>query len=228
MGGRITRILLVDADAALRRSLAEHLSARAGWQVMEAGDSAGALALSASAPVHAALVDAQLPDREGESLCHELRRQGITGPLILLLPAGAADPGSDPDGAHAHLVKPIRLGTLLSRLDELLRQTAGPGADGTDRTIGPYHFDPAAKRLVAGDGARIRLTEKESLILVHLLNSGAPVPRQALLDAVWGYGTGIQTHTLETHIYRLRRKIEADPTRATLLVTEAGGYRLVP
>lgn len=227
MGDRITRILLVDADAALRRSLAEHLSAQPGWQVVEAGDAATALSSAVTPPVHAALVDAQLPDQDGAALCRTLRQQGMPGPLILLLPAGASDPAPDPQGAHAHLVKPIRLGPLLSRLDGLLRQAKVPAAD-TGLTIGPYRFDPSAKRLEAGDGTRIRLTEKESLILTHLHRSDAPVPRQVLLDAVWGYGTGIQTHTLETHIYRLRRKIEADPTRATLLVTEAGGYRLVP
>lgn len=227
MGDRITRILLVDADAALRRSLAEHLSAQPGWQVVEAGDGGEALLRAAAQPFQAALVDAHLPDQDGAALCRSLRRQGMPGGLILLLPAGAADPGPDPDGAQAHLVKPIRLGMLLSRLGELLRP-APASDDGPVLTIGPYRFDPSAKRLEAGDGTRVRLTEKESRILAHLYRSDAPVPRQALLDAVWGYGAGIQTHTLETHIYRLRRKIEADPTRATLLVTEAGGYRLVP
>ncbi len=227
MGDRITRILLVDADAALRRSLAEHLSAQPGWQVVEAGDGATALSSAITRPVHAALVDAQLPDRDGATLCRDLRQQGIPGPLILLLPAGATEPGPDPKGAHAHLVKPIRLGSLLSRLRGLLRPAEAEAAS-LGLTIGPYRFDPSAKRLEAGDGTRIRLTEKESLILTHLHGSNTPVPRQALLDAIWGYGAGIQTHTLETHIYRLRRKIETDPTRATLLVTEAGGYRLVP
>jgi DNA-binding response OmpR family regulator len=76
---------------------------------------------------------------------------------------------------------------------------------------------------------RIRLTEKEAAILKFLYRAGArAVARQVLLNEVWGYNAGVSTHTLETHIYRLRQKIEPDPTNVRLLITEGGGYRLVP
>ena len=75
----------------------------------------------------------------------------------------------------------------------------------------------------------MRLTEKETAILRYLYRSGQnPVSREVLLQEVWGYNSGVTTHTLETHIYRLRQKIEKDPANAALLVTEAGGYKLVP
>ncbi len=98
-----------------------------------------------------------------------------------------------------------------------------------DRQIGPYRFDPAAKRLIERSGARtIRLTEKEVAMLDLLWHAGGSVvPREALLAQVWGYQAGLSTHTLETHVYRLRRKIERDPAHAELLITELGGYRLV-
>jgi DNA-binding response OmpR family regulator len=82
--------------------------------------------------------------------------------------------------------------------------------------------DPAKNR-------RIRLTEKEAAILKFLYRAGTrAVARQVLLNEVWGYNAAVTTHTLETHIYRLRQKIEPDPANARLLVTEGGGYRLDP
>jgi DNA-binding response OmpR family regulator len=94
--------------------------------------------------------------------------------------------------------------------------------------VGPYLFRPSAKQLQdSARGKRLRLTEKEAAILKFLYRAGGkPVPRQILLNEVWGYNSNVTTHTLETHIYRLRQKIEPDPTDARLLVTESGGYRL--
>ena len=96
--------------------------------------------------------------------------------------------------------------------------------------IGPYKFQPAAKMLSAsGSDRKIRLTEKETAILRYLYRIGnKTVSREALLGEVWGYNAAVTTHTLETHVYRLRQKIEADPQQAQILVTEAGGYRLEP
>jgi DNA-binding response OmpR family regulator len=94
-------------------------------------------------------------------------------------------------------------------------------------TLGPYTFKPAVKMLLTGDDKKIRLTEKETNILKFLYRATeGVVPRDTLLHEVWGYNAGVTTHTLETHIYRLRQKIEPDPSHASLLVTENGGYRL--
>jgi DNA-binding response OmpR family regulator len=97
-------------------------------------------------------------------------------------------------------------------------------------TVGPYLFRPAAKFLLEpARNRKIRLTDKESNILKFLYRvAGRPVPRQVLLNEVWGYSSAVTTHTLETHVYRLRRKIEPDPARTRLLHTAAGGYRLDP
>ena len=95
--------------------------------------------------------------------------------------------------------------------------------------IGPYTFRPASKLLVDGNGGKIRLTEKETSILKYLYRAGERVvTRDVLLHEVWGYNAGVTTHTLETHVYRLRQKIEPEPANARLLLTEAGGYRLAP
>ena len=85
------------------------------------------------------------------------------------------------------------------------------------------------KLLVTEDDKKIRLTEKETNILKYLYRAGGkPVARDELLAEVWGYNAAVTTHTLETHIYRLRQKVEPDPAHARLLLTDAGGYRLQP
>ena len=102
-------------------------------------------------------------------------------------------------------------------------------SDDASFRIGPYTFQPGAKQLVSADGAKLRLTEKETAILRYLYRAGEQtVARDVLLKEVWGYNAAVTTHTLETHIYRLRQKIETDPAHAAMLVTDAGGYKLVP
>lgn len=214
------RILLIDPDPTLCQSLAEQLAQQAGLGALPAPSAEAALAILAGDGADAALLDGALA---GDGLIPALRAGGLTGPLILLLPPGMGVPA----GADDHLDKPIRLGTLLARLKALLRQAdAVQAATASAVHIGPYRFLPTAKRLEMGNGTAIRLTEKETQILDHLCRRGGMAARQDLLDAVWGYGTGIDTHTLETHIYRLRRKIGAGPGRDPLLLRVDGGYRL--
>jgi DNA-binding response OmpR family regulator len=131
-------------------------------------------------------------------------------------------------GANDYITKPFRLGVFLARLRAHIRQHER--SDDAVFTIGPYSFKPGAKLLVnPATRKKIRLTDKETAILKYLYRSGSRViSRDVLLDEVWGYNAGVTTHTLETHVYRLRQKIEDDPSRARILVTEAGGYRLVP
>jgi DNA-binding response OmpR family regulator len=195
------RILLVDQNAGPRHSLAEQLGREGAYTVIEAGSAAEA---RQALDYAFAIVDGAL----GESLAQELRGKGK--PVLLLSEADSAD----------SLAKPFRLAALLARLSAQL------GPDGEDRAlrIGPYLFRPGAKLLM---GARkIRLTEKETNILKFLHDAGRTVPRETLLHEVWGYSPAVTTHTLETHIYRLRRKIEENPGQARILVTEEGGYRL--
>jgi DNA-binding response OmpR family regulator len=165
---------------------------------------------------------------DGRDVCRLLRKQGLKAPVIMLTAhSGDADTilGLE-SGANDYIAKPFRLGVLLARLRAQLRQFEL--SDDAVFQIGPYSFKPAAKMLIRGDGRKIHLTEKETAILKYLYRIGdKPVSREVLLDEVWGYNAGVTTHTLETHIYRLRQKIEPRPGETTLLVTEPGGYRLV-
>jgi DNA-binding response OmpR family regulator len=116
---------------------------------------------------------------------------------------------------------------LLARIRAHLRQHEQ--TEDATFAIGRYQFRPSSKLLIDERGSKVRLTEKETAILKFLYRAGErPISRDVLLHEVWGYNSGVTTHTLETHIYRLRQKIEKDPSTAELLVTEAGGYKLVP
>ena len=128
-------------------------------------------------------------------------------------------------GANDYINKPFKFTILLARIRAQLRQHEQ--SEDAMFTLGPYTFKPAIKMLLAEGDRKIRLTEKETNILKFLYHtSDSVVQRDTLLHEVWGYNAGVTTHTLETHIYRLRQKIEPDPRNASLLVTEGGGYRL--
>ena len=130
-------------------------------------------------------------------------------------------------GANDYVTKPFRFAVLLAHIRAQLRQHEA--SEDAIFAIGPYTFRPGSKLLLNPKGSKVRLTEKESSILRYLYRAGQRVvPRETPLREVWGYNSGVTTHTLETHIYRLRQKIEQNAAAPTTLVTEAGGYKLVP
>jgi DNA-binding response OmpR family regulator len=225
-------ILIVEDDAALRASLAEQLALDGEFAAVEAESAQDAEAKLADADTRydAILLDVGLPDGDGRDLCASLRRQGKRMPVIMLT---GADTESDvvrglDAGANDYIAKPFRAQELLARVRAQLR--IFDNSEDAVFTIGPYLFRPSAKQLMEPSRNRkIRLTEKETAILKFLYRAGGQaVPRQTLLVEVWGYNSNVTTHTLETHIYRLRQKIEPDPANLKLLLTETGGYRLNP
>jgi DNA-binding response OmpR family regulator len=227
-GGR--KILIVDDDAALRHSLAEQLQLHEEFSAALAETAAQALEVAKQQHFDAILLDVGLPDMDGRELCRLMRRSGVRAPILMLTGADSdADAilGLD-SGANDYITKPFRLNVLLARLRAQLRQHEL--SEDAVFTIGPYTFRPSAKLLVDEIARKkVRLTEKETAILKYLYRAGAKIiGRDTLLNEVWGYNAGVTTHTLETHVYRLRQKIERDPAKAQILVTEPGGYRLVP
>jgi len=224
------KILLVDDDDALRASLAEQLQLHEEFITVQVPTAADALAAVRSDHFDAILLDVGLPDMDGREVCRVMRRSGVTAPVLMLTgAAGDADTilGLDA-GANDYITKPFRMNILLARLRAHLRQHEQ--SEDAVFAIGPYSFRPSAKTLSRGEnGTKIRLTEKEAAILKYLYRAGRRVvPRETLLHEVWGYHPEVTTHTLETHVYRLRQKIERDPARAEMLVTEQGGYKLLP
>ena len=225
-------ILIIDDDATLRETLVEQLELDGEFSAAEAGtiSEAETMVTARDSRFDALILDVTLPDGDGRDLCASLRRAGLRMPIIMLT---GSDDESDvvrglDAGANDYIAKPFRLAELLARLRAQVR--IFENSEDAVFTIGPYTFRPSAKLLQEPvKNRRIRLTEKEAAILKFLYRAGTrPVARQVLLNEVWGYNANVTTHTLETHIYRLRQKIEPDPGNARLLVTEGGGYRLDP
>jgi DNA-binding response OmpR family regulator len=226
--GQLKKILLVDDDDDLREALGEQLIMTEDFDVFEAGSGADAMTKVKEGLYDLVILDVGLHDTDGRELCKRMRKQGVKCPIVMLT-------GHDTDsdtilgldaGANDYIAKPFKFPVLLARLRAQLR-THEQSEDAVFQ-LGPYTFKPAQKMLITEDDKKVRLTEKETNILKFLYRAtDGVVARDVLLHEVWGYNAGVTTHTLETHIYRLRQKIEPDPSNARLLVTESGGYRLV-
>ncbi len=224
----LKKILMVDDDEDLREALADQLILTEDFDVFEADDGATGLDKAKEAIYDLVILDVGLPDMDGRELCRLMRKQGVKCPILMLT---AHDTDADTilgldAGANDYVSKPFKFPVLLARIRAQLRQHEQ--SEDAVFSLGPYTFKPAAKMLITEDDKKVRLTEKETNILkfLHRAQDGV-VARDVLLHEVWGYNAGVTTHTLETHIYRLRQKIEHDPSNARLLVTESGGYRLV-
>ncbi|MFP7569713.1 response regulator transcription factor [Marivita sp. S2033] len=225
---QLKNILLVDDDDDLREALAEQLVMTEDFEVFEADCGTAAMGRVKEQLFDLVILDVGLPDTDGRELCRLMRKQGVKSPVVMLT-------GHDSDsdtilgldaGANDYVTKPFKFPVLLARIRAQLRQHEQ--SEDAVFTLGPYTFKPSMKLLITEDDKKIRLTEKETNILKFLYRStDGVVARDTLLHEVWGYNAGVTTHTLETHIYRLRQKIEPDPSNARLLVTESGGYRLV-
>jgi DNA-binding response OmpR family regulator len=223
------KILIIDDDDTLRETLKEQFSLHDEFSVTDASTATAGVKATKTDQADLVILDVNLPDMDGREACKVMRRNGYKGPIIML-----TGQGSEPDtilgldsGANDYVTKPFRFGVLLARIRAHLRQHEQ--SEDAIFKVGPYTFKPSAKMLIREDSKKIKLTEKETAIIKFLYRAGEQIiSRDVLLHDVWGYNAGVTTHTLETHIYRLRQKIERDPGHAELLITEGGGYKLVP
>ncbi|WP_416898811.1 MAG: response regulator transcription factor [Minwuia sp.] len=224
------RILLVDDDGALRQTLAEQLELHEEFETVQVNSGQAGIEAARHDHFDLILLDVGLPDTDGREVCRALRKHGFKMPIIML--TGADSEAEEilglESGANDYITKPFKVAVLLARIRGQLRQHEQ--SEDAVFTIGPYSFRPAQKLMVHKETEKkIRLTEKETSILKYLFRAGEKaIGRDTLLHEVWGYNAGVTTHTLETHVYRLRQKIEPVPSEAQLLVTEPGGYKLVP
>lgn len=227
MSGRT--ILVVDDDEDLRTILVEQLQMHEEFNVLHESDATKALEAVKKGNIDLVIMDVGLPDIDGREAVKMLRKEGFRAPVIMLT-------GHDTDsdtvlgleaGANDYVTKPFRFAILLARIRAQLRQHE-QSEDATFK-VGPYIFKPGQKLLLDEKGGKIRLTEKEAAIIKYLYRAGGSIiSRDTLLEEVWGYNSGVTTHTLETHVYRLRQKIEKDPSNSQILVTDSGGYKLIP
>ena len=227
----IRRILIVDTDADRRAALVRLVGANGALQPREAGNLAQAVSqlMSRDTPIDAVISSAVLHDRNWGSVCTSLRHVAPRVPILLVADTASESEIVEALGAGANdvvsdLSRPAELRARLSahiRNHEALEEPV--------LIIGPYQFRPAQRLMEdLSSKRRIRLTDKETAILKYLYGTtDTPVSRSTLLRDVWGYSNGTSTHTVETHVYRLRRKIAPNSTEFQPLVNLDGGYRLV-
>jgi DNA-binding response OmpR family regulator len=215
----VSRILLVEDDPGMARGLGYNLQSE-GYEVTGAADGATGLKLAKSGGFDLIVLDVMLPKLSGFELLKKLRADGNETPVILLTARGA-----EMDriaglklGADDYVTKPFSLGELLARIGARLRRSQ-PGV----------HVDFKALRIEQGTRTA-RMTPTEASILKYLIErEGEAVPREGLLQDLWGVAHAAETRTLDNHVARLRRKLEADPAHPRFLQTVPGvGYRLVP
>lgn len=243
------RILIIGDDDLLATLLSEQLAGLGGYACTTAQDGRTGLDAAVSSHFDLVLLDVDLSGGDAIDLCGSLRARGVMAPIVMVTADESEDAtiaGLDA-GATDYVIKPFKIGVLLARIRAHIRQFEH--SEDAVLAIGPFAFRPGAKTLTPTDGdghgtsRPVRLTDKEAQILKFLYmhasapgpgNGGAPsdgtdggvVSREDLLGEVWGYNAGVTTHTLETHVYRLRQKMETDPSHAELLLTAPGGYRL--
>jgi DNA-binding response OmpR family regulator len=223
------KILIVEDDAELRDALVEQLALYDEFEAVGVETGAKGVQAAKAGAIDLVIMDVGLPDIDGREAVRMLRKNGFKAPILMLT---GHDTDSDTilgleSGANDYVTKPFRFAVLLARIRAQLRQYEA--SEDAVFTIGPYSFRPSSKLLLSHKGGKVRLTEKETAILRYLYRAGQqPISRETLLAEVWGYNSGVTTHTLETHIYRLRQKVEKDTGNPAILVTDAGGYKLVP
>ena len=222
-----SRLLIVDDDAYLRATLRQQLLVEGFNDVFDVGVIADLDNVLSHANPDLILLDIQMPDGNSIDICQRLRRNGFVKPIVMLTAKGAEGDivlGLEA-GANDYIIKPLRLGELIARIRTQLRQFRA--SDDSQFEIGNLSFVPANKMLHETGSDRMQaLTEKEATILKFLYRASPNnVTKDELLAEVWGFQNGVSTHTLETHIYRLRKKISR-LTKKQLVLTIEKGYRL--
>jgi two-component system KDP operon response regulator KdpE len=219
-------VLVVDDEPQILRALNVILR-QAGYVVQSAATVREALDALAVRPPEAMILDLVLPDGTGVDVLHELR-QWSPMPVVVLSAVGderekvrALDAGADD-----YVTKPFGTEELLARLRAALRRVAEPATEPVV-DAGPVRIDFAARR-VTREGTDVHLTPIEfDLLRVLALHRGKLVTHRRLLQEVWGPQYGDETHYLRVHIAHIRAKLEDDPSRPALILTEAGvGYRM--
>lgn len=226
------KILLADDDEMIVDALTYQLQ-REGYQVVPAYDGEEALRLARQENPDLILLDVMMPKRQGWEVCREIRQES-TVPILMLTARG-----EEMDrvlglelGADDYVVKPFSFRELLARIHANLRRISYQGQEGTGdgvvKTVGPISID-TSRHVVTRHGAEVNLSHREFALLAALLEAGgAVIPRNDLLDQVWGEEWIGNPRTLDVHIRWLREKLEEDPSNPRLILTVRGvGYRLV-
>lgn len=225
---RPTKVLMLVSDIDLLTQMERLTSLRNEFIIEQTEDAQRALALALDGGFDLILIDVRFAEIGGHLMCRLLRSKGITYPLIML---SSSDSEADvilgfESGANDFVTGPLNINTFIARLRAHAQQSEKN--ETADFKFGPYIFHFADNSLVDSRlEKRIHLTSKEAMILRQLCrNKGNPVHRDELLRKVWNWDPTSYTHTLESHIYRLRKKLEPDPRRPALIRSTSAGYQI--
>ncbi|AGF76531.1 response regulator transcription factor [Bartonella vinsonii] len=220
-------LLIVEEDDDLRAILVEQLQIHKEFEVLQAKTAEAGIIIAQEKHIDLTIFGIEFSDLDGRTTVKKLRSQEFRAPIIMITNHDTnCDTLLDLEtGANDYVTKPFRFAVLLERIRTQLRQYK----QNNDAAfhIGPYSFKLKQRLLIDQGNNKTYLTEKEAAILKYLSSTHDKiVNRKTLLEQIWGYNENIVTHTLETHIYRLRQKIEKDPSNAQILITDQNGYRL--
>jgi two-component system, OmpR family, KDP operon response regulator KdpE len=219
-------VLIIDDEIQIRRLLRVTLEGN-GYRVFEAASGQEGLGEAAQRRPDIVVLDLGLPDMDGLVVLQRLREWSEASVLVLSVREGEEDKvGALDHGADDYINKPFSTAELLARL-RAARRRALPAADNAVFHSGPLQVD-LSSRVVTVKGREIKLTPTEySLLRLLARNAGKVVTHRQILKEVWGPNYGEQTHYLRVYMAHLREKLEENPSRPELLLTEAGiGYRL--
>jgi len=226
-----TSLLIIEDDENISSAIQEYFS-RAGYSVSTAGDGLAGIELAAKARPDAIVLDLMLPKMDGLAVCKELRLKAPQMPILMLT---AKDDVVDKVlglemGADDYITKPFSLRELEARIKSVLRRSrAGVATDGQDEAPiqrGNLRIDPIRREVTIGE-KQVELTPKEfDLLRLFASNPGRVFPRKYLLEKIWDYSYEGYDRTIDSHINRLRAKIEQNPDNPQLVLTVWGiGYK---
>ena len=226
----LARILLVDDEAGLRKTLSDRLRAE-GYAVETAADGRAGAAMALSGEFDLIILDLNLPLKDGIEVCRELRAEGVEAGVLMLT---ARDATSDKviglkSGADDYMTKPFERTELLARIEALLRRGRASHPELSEYVFGDVIVRPVSGMVLRG-GRPVRLSAQELKLLVYLVrHPGVLFSRDQLLDAVWDYQSTPETRTVDVHVSWLRQKLEPDPHSPRYIVTVFGiGCRFEP
>ena len=221
-------ILFVSEALLLKELLLDQLQKQGEYLLEESLSVTEAISLIVKEHFDCILIDSSLADVSLSNLCKNIRQEGVRSPIILV----AEELGEDvaivalDAGANDYVLKPFKINVLVAKIRSNIRQFEQ--SEFAILRCGRFSFKPGDKILLNNSSKEeVRLTDKETAIIKLLyLSGGEVVTRATLLEEVWGYNTTLTTHTLETHIYRIRQKVGNASSGQDFIATESEGYRM--
>ena len=221
-------ILCVSEVPLLKQLLLDQLQKQGEYLLEESLSAADAISLIVKEHFDCILIDTSLADVSLSNLCKNIREEGVRSPIILVAGARGEDfaIAALDAGANDYVLKPFKINVLVAKIRSNIRQFEQ--SEFATLRFGRFSFKPGDKLLLNNSSQEaVRLTDKETAIIKLLyLSGGEVVTRATLLEEVWGYNTTLTTHTLETHIYRIRQKVGNTSSGPDFIATESEGYRM--